>query len=277
MAPAAGKRAAPTTQPSKGAASKAPRVTKKDAAAEAHGSKTDAASKAAHVYTEGPPANEKLIAAVADALTAITNHELFSNIKTAKPREQSNRAVFDKRTFDIAMAVETKGTPTYERAMSLFVLNLTSSMSKQTPIAMSKIDLIKKHFWSGDKVSRLFPYTLSGAVSTGDDMAKKHGAVQLLSPPELIWAPIFAAAELIRSGAGEEELQVFHDAFLCVNISLEKIDNDNERMWRSHQLRETWDELGHAVKLTPLQRLFVVLETRTMLERMLGIPKESTR
>ena len=57
---------------------------------------------------------------------------------------------------------------------------------------------------------------------------------------------------------------------LAANVRVELPDNEQGRMWRSHQLRQNDGQRGEVAKLSPPQLVYSAMSTKAKLERFLG-------
>ena len=85
----------------------------------------------------------------------------------------------------------------------------------------------------------------------------------------------FWLKEFVSTSPSPEEIAQVRRLFLDVVVSLEKIDSKEERTWRAYQLRENLVNDGEAVKLTPTQRLYAIMDSRANLEKKMNMKPNS--
>ena len=158
----------------------------------------------------------------------------------------------------------------YESSNSFFVLDVMNVVCKAIPVMPSRLQWLKQHHF-GAGIPQRFPYPLVGVVPTGLDVKTNHGKIQMLSPPELVWAPIFWLKEFLMTSPSAEDCAAARQLFLDVVVSSEKIGSKEDRVWRSYQLRENLVNDGESVKLAPVQRLCAIMDSRAAIEKKLAM------
>ena len=91
-----------------------------------------------------------------------------------------------------------------------------------------------------------------------------------LSPPEYVWSAILACARDIDAAEGDDVMAKWESCFRSATVRFEQIENERKRTWTALSLREDMVEQGEQVKMTPVQKMFAAVETRTLLEKETG-------
>ena len=81
-----------------------------------------------------------------------------------------------------------------------------------------------------------------------------------------------ACARDIDAGLSDEDLNCWVDCFKCATVKVKTVGSLRERMWQAHQGREDLVEIGETAKLSPLERIYSIMETKTMLEKIAQAP-----
>eukprot|EP00969_Alexandrium_andersonii_P361810 15458372-Alexandrium_andersonii.AAC.1 len=166
------------------APSGAPALKKARSSANLGSSSTDGGGSAAGI-------NASLIVKVEEAKTKILAHPIFADLAAAAPigfggdhqsTEKGFKAAFNSRAFK--QGIESHKM--YESANSIMVLGPYAYPSKSAPIPQTKMKWLQDHYWAKPRAN--FPYSLVGALRSGESPTEVKGSIEMLSPPELLWA-----------------------------------------------------------------------------------------
>ena len=119
-------------------------------------------------------------------MSVIQEHADFADILTTPGVKDGKSAGFDPDMYKSNME---SNSPIYESSNSFFVLDVMNGANKAIPVMQSRLTWIKDHHFKNGIPSR-FPFPLVGVVASGLDVKANHGKIQILSPPEFVWAPI---------------------------------------------------------------------------------------
>ena len=156
-----------------------------------------------------------------------------------------------------------------QAGFNVFWLDFCQYPLKATLVNDSKIDSVNKH-WFREAPSD-FPYPLHACVSSTQNPEDIQGHICVLSPLEFLWGPVIALADQLDCGISDEDVNAWHDAFLGVTVVVHVIDSLQERVWKAVAFRENQVEAGEISKLTPLERVSVVVEIKGLLEKNSGV------
>jgi hypothetical protein len=162
--------------------------------------------------------------------------EPFTIDKNAPKTEQGTGAVFDPEEYGII------GTG-YTACCNLFWLNMFHSVVPGVPVNSGQVDNLKNHFFKHPTAGG-YPMIVRVAVCFGQDIVATKGALVSLSPLEMVHAFILRIAEEITSGADTDRLKTWRQMMLTVTFAFETIDSNDDRHWRSVELREAEGIVG---------------------------------
>ena len=136
--------------------------------------------------------------------------------------------------------------------------------SIDSPIYETKVNWLKDHFWATPP--NTFPYTITAVTSS---TTVTLPAVQI-SAPEYTWAAILGVAEAIKAQAEPEVLEKYRSVLGRANVTIELIENENKRAWRSIQLRQDDQQKGEATKMTTIQLVATMVSIKKRCEKQAG-------
>jgi hypothetical protein len=211
--------------------------------------------------------NSELLVDVLKAINTIRDHEEFQDIFTTTGVQNGRSAPFSDAMFKTNMESDN---PIYESSNSFFVLDAMNFVTKAIPAMKSRITWLMEHHF-GRGIPTRFPFSLVGVVTSGLNVKENHGKIALMSPPEMMWAAIFWLQDFTLTSPSPEDCAQVRQLFLDVVVSFEKIDSKDDRVWRAYQLRENLVNDGESVKLSPIQRLCAVMDSKAVVEKKLGM------
>ena len=197
----------------------------------------------------------------------LQGHSMFHDITVANPIADGPKACYDDDSYKSAMVQHR----CCEVGHSIFVLNPAMYPSSGVTINPKKIRLLKEQFFSSDTKDK-FPYPLYGAVRSGE--VPGPGTVALLSPPEMLFAAVEAAAEKVKASVDDEEAERVRNNLLLVTIMFEEVDSEEDRLWRCHNLRAAHVGVGDAVKLSLMEKMEAVVEIKALVASWEGVSIE---
>lgn len=171
---------------------------------------------------EAAAINAKYAAELKQAITEIKEHHVFADMANQKPLSTS-QAPFTTMGFNTAMGPSGHGV--YRCAGNMFWLKIETSTS--VPIRPSKVDQIRKDYFN--KPSEVFPTAFTVQVGMLENTVKADGVYKIpttsfvhgldvLSPEEMLHAPILQIAHGIRNGMNDEELQKWRNLMLSIPL-----------------------------------------------------------
>jgi hypothetical protein len=189
--------------------------------------------------------NQRHFGNVLGAINAMMGHPVFKNIKTDDPLtidkkapkfEQGTGAHFNNADHN------TIGSG-YTAKCNLMWINVFGSVVPGVPINSGAVEGLKNHFFK-NPVAGGYPMTVRVAVSTGQDVLASKGNLVSLSPLELAHALILRIGEEITAGADNARLKAWRQMVLTCTIAFETMDSNDDRHWRSVELRENEGTVG---------------------------------
>ena len=144
-----------------------------------------------------------------------------------------------------------------------------SFATKETPVHMDRVTQLGEHFWSPIP-NDICPYTIVVAALFSDTEGERLPPLMMLSPPEYAWGFLFAIEDAINTGATDTEFKTLRRLALSFTVRVEVVENNHNRLWRAHQLRQSDAQVGHVAKQTPAQCIFSVLAVKVALEKEAG-------
>ena len=210
--------------------------------------------------------NSEILKRVSDARAAILGHELFSDILSTQARNDAGMAPVDLQVLTGAL----QNSQHYTAAFNIFqVVDLMSFVTHDTPVHTDHTQKLADHFWSPVPNDLVCPYliVLAAMPSDANDGLR---TLPMLSPPEYAWAFLFALEAAINAGSTDAELATFRQMALSFTVRVEVHENQQQRVWRAHQLRQSDTQVGYVAKQSPVQFMYSVLPTKAMLEKAVG-------
>ena len=163
--------------------------------------------------------NATYAAQLQDSIDEIKGHPMFADIQNEKPLS-IGQPHFTPGQFNNMIAE----SGVYRCAFNLFHLKIKTSTS--VPIRPKRVKQIR-HEWF-DKPSENFPINRTVLVGVLEDVVKgeqgykipstSFGELEVLSPEEILHAPVMQIADDIRNGMGDEELQKWRKLLLSIPV-----------------------------------------------------------
>ena len=193
------------------------------AAATASAAQNDSEAPAVTVSSANHQAaviNATYSAELQDAIDIIKEHHVFADLAKEKPLSTS-QAAFTAAGFNTAMA----GAGVYRCGGNMLWLNIKTSTS--VPIRAKKVAQIRKEFFNNP--SEIFPIGFTVIVGVLEHTIKgetvwripttSFGQLDVLSPEEMLHAPILQIAHDIRNGMGDDGLQKWRNLLLSIPLT----------------------------------------------------------
>jgi hypothetical protein len=178
-----------------------------------------------------------------------------------------NQEPFKARDFKIAMQRHGR----YVCGQNFFKHNLTKSPCVNVPRRQSAIDTLRKFYF--EKPPTLFPMIIVCSIASGSEPPTTEALIQnveRLSPDEIEMAFVDRLAEVIESGASDEELKKWRDACLACTYEYRHVDSEDDKHWQALQLRQNLSQNENSMKFTTLQLVYDVIHDKNRREKVLG-------
>ena len=133
------------------------------------------------------------------------------------------------------------------------------STSPGVPFNENSIQKLQNYYFKEDTAPQRFPGLVIVAVSNSqapNGMMGERGAMEQVSPPELLHAFIMRVAELVRQGAPHDVLSGWLRVFLTCMMVFEKLPTVDAKSARSDSLRENAVAEYHGIAWTVLQKVY---------------------
>ena len=115
-------------------------------------------------------------------------------------------------------------------------------------------------------------------VKTGDRPDMMRGALQILSPLELVWAFVLGVGGLLSSGISAEDKLLLRKATLTTPVEIHTIDDLKSRLFKCHALREGITQGGESVRRSATARMMDIIESKNLMDNATtGQPSGSYR
>jgi hypothetical protein len=156
----------------------------------------------------------------------------------------------------------------YVAGCNIWWMDIQGTVTPGVPLKLQRVLELAEHLYST-------PGVFSGMVHIGvpkDFNVLEHkGALCRVSPEEMVHALMFAVANAISSKADDSTLQAYRRLMLSVTFRFEVLETEDERYWRSCNLREELVAKHAAVRRTALQTIFEIMTFKTRWERVKGV------
>ncbi len=158
-----------------------------------------------------------------------------------------------------------KRTGRYEAGCNLLWTDPLYTATPGIPVSQRSIKLLQQHYFASPAP---FPCAVVIAVQ-GEDMDPLacRGALQRLSPEDIVHALLLKIAEDIAFGADEAVLQAWRRTLLSTTFIFEPMENDDAKFYRAVSLRETFVTDFRAMARSAVQRVFEVVGFLTRKEK----------
>jgi len=215
--------------------------------------------------------NADLLSKVGEAKQVITGDHVFEGIHRAAALDfttdpavpvhmRSPRRAFNAQECMASLRAGMK----YECGMNIFWLSWFESLTSMAPIPQYKLNWLQEHFFS--QIMDDFPWRIFVVVKTGENPDTMRGALQVLSPLELIWSFIMGVGRLLSSGISEDDKLVLRKATLTVPVEIHTIDDLKSRLFKCHALREGITQAGESVRRSATARMMDIIESKRLLD-----------
>ena len=218
-------------------------------------------SSAIVVDPEVAKSNALLHTQVNNAKRFILEREDLSDMATATAEpSESIRALCQIDTTLAALQKHGK----HQTGLSIWQIDALSNPLKGAPVLQHKLRWLIQHYYSQpfDDLS----YTLTLGLTQGMTPASAFGSLILVSPPELLLAPILGFAEMVRDkGLTQEERSKCRNALLTASVCIKWYPNAQDLLFDAHNNRRDFSSIGSIAPRTTLQRIFDILQGAEML------------
>ncbi len=160
-------------------------------------------------------------------------------------------------------------TKHYKAAGNLFWANLQWSPQPHVPIRRSSIQQLKTHYF---REPRNMPHEVVVAISKSeiDKLSQMKTTMKRISPEEIVYAMLAAAADAVRTGADNDTLTAWRTALLTTSFHWMVIDNEDDKFYTSQTLREHLITDCNTMKRTAQQWCFLVNGFKQNMEKKHG-------
>ena len=179
------------------------------------------------------------------------------------------QAVYDHSSFVTSMA----RTKQYACGGNLSWIKMGFTTSPGVPYNQNSILKLKDFYFQGQEAPPRFPGLIIVAVSlqqAQNGMMSEKGAMESVSPPELVHAFVLRLAELIREKTSDDLLEGWLRVILSTMFMFELLPTVDDRSARADSLRESAVADYHGFAWTVLQKVYHLGLFRQRKERDLG-------
>ena len=216
-------------------------------------------------------ANAAIHSTVLDARRQLISNAEFSDMLTAEEVKldvataQSGAQLGIRAHYQEEIAVAALGQHgCHESGLNVFKIDFLSTPLKNAPLNKHKLNWLVEKFFS--KPFSNLPYTVTAALAEGLKPSHAWGSLIVVSPPELLWAPVIGAAHMMSNcGLTEEEILSIRRAFLNASVQLKYFSNPQDLLFEAHANRHEFSSIGEIARRTPLQRVFDCLQGASLL------------
>lgn len=158
----------------------------------------------------------------------------------------------------------------YEAAGNVFWVNMRYNAAAGVPINQQAVAALQKQFFQ--TATHKYPFIITVAVDAVDaDVQNDFGNLRRVSPEEGEHALLLRIAQDINEGANEATLRVWKACLLSATMSFEILTSEDDRYWRSVNLREGITGQFEAMARTPMQRCFELISFKLRKEQSTGV------
>lgn len=187
----------------------------------------------------------------------------------ADERQSGFQSCYDQASFLVAM----EKTKQYACGGNLAWCKIGFTTSPGVPFNQNNIDKLKSFYFGGASAPQRFPGLVVVAVNhqqKKEGMMGERGAMEAVSPPELLHAFVFRLAELIDSKTADDVLEGWLQVMLTTMFMFEELPTQDSRSARADTLRENAVADYHGYAWTVLQKIWHFGLFRARKERELG-------
>ena len=171
--------------------------------------------------------NAKLHVLVTDAKRSILSTAELSDMNTADEVSPDVVAIRAGYSDKVALAVLRKFNK-HATGLNLFKIDpLSNPLMKGAPVARHKLDWLVRNVFSGafDDI----PYTITVGLTSGMQPSKAWGSLILVSPSELLWAPLIGLAKMLHSNMlSSEQIAQCRNAIVNAPVLIKWYENGQD-------------------------------------------------
>ena len=161
-----------------------------------------------------------------------------------------------------------KNTKCYKCAGNAMWVDFKWNVNPNMPTTRAAVDEMQHKYFPSPKP---MPHIITIAVPSLTYNPMEHmGELQRVSPNEPGDALLLAIADDVRAGAGKQRLEEWQKVILTVQFHFELLATDDEKFWRSQQLRENVLIDFTGVYPTAFQRIVTVVSYKAKKEAIGG-------
>lgn len=179
------------------------------------------------------------------------------------------QAAFDPMSFKASM----ENTKQYACGGNLAWIKIGYSTSPGVPYNQNSIRKLKEFYFSSDDAPQRFPGLVIVGVSpqqVKDGILGEKGAMEAVSPPELVHSFIFRLSELIDGKTSDAVLEKWLNVMLSTMFVFELLPTLDAKSARTDSLREAAVADYHGFAWTVLQKVYHLGLYRLRKEKELG-------
>ncbi|CAJ1394109.1 unnamed protein product, partial [Effrenium voratum] len=215
-----------------------------------------------------------------DSMSVIQGHPVFQRINEAMPllitddetKECGVQAVFEAEAAKIALA----RTGVYRAACNLFWLDLTSNSTPRVPLSYARVrEWAQTVFGKGPRHFK--DLILVAAPAADSDLLALRGSWKQVTPEELTHSTVFALADRITAGAGEEELRSWRSCLLSTPMMFSVLGNEDAIYWEAYDQRQRIVQSHDTIKRSARQWAHEIMAFKERKEQELGEALTSKR
>ena len=162
---------------------------------------------------------------------------------------------------DCQYALKTRGK--YSSGNTIFAANHFSAPARCAHHSELKLNWLVDRFFT--RVFDEVPYALHAALPPVDCAEKFLGNLMITSPPEMYWAPLLGLQQLIAAGISDADIDICKKALQNVELHMTIFFTSEQVLFACHQRRKDFEQIGLSVKQTCMQKVFHVLQARTLI------------
>ncbi|CAJ1392592.1 unnamed protein product, partial [Effrenium voratum] len=164
----------------------------------------------------------------------------------------------------------------YRAACNLFWLDLTSNSTPRVPLSYARVrEWAQTVFGKGPRHFK--DLILVAAPAADSDLLALRGSWKQVTPEELTHSTVFALADRITAGAGEEELRSWRSCLLSTPMMFSVLGNEDAIYWEAYDQRQRIVQSHDTIKRSARQWAHEIMAFKERKEQELGEALTSKR
>lgn len=225
-----------------------------------------------HATMTADPANVEYLSELAKAIETIRDHKMFHKIAEHAPRALGRgglQGAYDKGACTTAI----KQAGAYECGGNMFWLDFLYSSLRGVPYNRSSIMKASERMFKEPGRCRTLIVALP---DVGADAMTCRGALQCVSPEEEVHAWLWALHGAVLAG-NEKDLEAWKACALSQPFRFEVIASDDEKYFKTCNLREIAGTTFRLVTRTPYQTVYEIHRFHARMETKMGETLSSSK